>query len=277
METIGFISIIIIIANLIVSYKGFSDRNFYARYSFEVEKILIYKDYKRLITSGFLHVNWMHLIFNMLALYFFSGSLESYIGPVYYLIIYFSSLIGGELLSLFIHKNQGDYGSVGASGAISGIIFASIALFPGMPIGMLFLPISLPAWLFGLLYILYSIYGIRSKRDNIGHDSHLGGGVIGMLIAIILYPSSLADNLLPILLIFVPAAVFIYIIITRPGFLLIDNYFFKNHNFYSVDHKYNYEKRQQQNELDDLLDKINKRGYNSLSSKEKERLKELSR
>jgi len=277
METIGFISIIIIIANLIVSYKGFSDRNFYARYSFEVEKILIHKDYKRLITSGFLHVNWMHLIFNMLALYFFSGSLESYIGPVYYLIIYFSSLIGGELLSLFIHKNQGDYGSVGASGAISGIIFASIALFPGMRIGMLFLPISLPAWLFGLLYILYSIYGIRSKRDNIGHDSHLGGGVIGMLIAIILYPSSLADNLLPILLIFVPAAVFIYIIITRPGFLLIDNYFFKNHNFYSVDHKYNYEKRQQQNELDDLLDKINKRGYNSLSSKEKERLKELSR
>lgn len=277
METIGFISIIIIIANLIVSYKGFSDRNFYARYSFEVEKILIYKDYKRLITSGFLHVNWMHLIFNMLALYFFSGSLESYIGPVYYLIIYFSSLIGGELLSLFIHKNQGDYGSVGASGAISGIIFASIALFPGMRIGMLFLPISLPAWLFGLLYILYSIYGIRSKRDNIGHDSHLGGGVIGMLIAIILYPSSLADNLLPILLIFVPAAVFIYIIITRPGFLLIDNYFFKKHNFYSVDHKYNYEKRQQQNELDDLLDKINKRGYNSLSSKEKERLKELSR
>jgi len=277
METIGFISIIIIIANLIVSYKGFSDRNFYARYSFEVEKILIYKDYKRLITSGFLHVNWMHLIFNMLALYFFSGSLESYIGPVYYLIIYFSSLIGGDLLSLFIHKNQGDYGSVGASGAISGIIFASIALFPGMRIGMLFLPISLPAWLFGLLYILYSIYGIRSKRDNIGHDSHLGGGVIGMLIAIILYPSSLADNLLPILLIFVPAAVFIYIIITRPGFLLIDNYFFKKHNFYSVDHKYNYEKRQQQNELDDLLDKINKRGYNSLSSKEKERLKELSR
>ena len=277
METIGFISIIIIIANLIVSYKGFSDRNFYARYSFEVEKILIYKDYKRLITSGFLHVNWMHLIFNMLALYFFSGSLESYIGPVYYLIIYFSSLIGGDLLSLFIHKNQGDYGSVGASGAISGIIFASIALFPRMRIGMLFLPISLPAWLFGLLYILYSIYGIRSKRDNIGHDSHLGGGVIGMLIAIILYPSSLADNLLPILLIFVPAAVFIYIIITRPGFLLIDNYFFKKHNFYSVDHKYNYEKRQQQNELDDLLDKINKRGYNSLSSKEKERLKELSR
>ena len=165
METIGFISIIIIIANLIVSYKGFSDRNFYARYSFEVEKILIYKDYKRLITSGFLHVNWMHLIFNMLALYFFSGSLESYIGPVYYLIIYFSSLIGGELLSLFIHKNQGDYGSVGASGAISGIIFASIALFPGMRIGMLFLPISLPAWL--LAFYTFCILSMASGPKEI--------------------------------------------------------------------------------------------------------------
>ncbi len=277
MGTLGVISLLIIIANIIVSYKGFKDRGFYAQYSFEVEKILLYKDYKRLVTSGFLHVNWRHLIFNMLALYFFSGSLENYIGPLYFLIIYFASLIGGELLSLFIHRNQGDYGSVGASGAISGIIFASIALFPGMQIGMLFLPISFPAWLYGLAYILYSIYGIKSGNSNIGHDAHLGGGLIGMLIAILLYPSSLVVNLIPILLIFIPAAVFIYIIITRPGFLLIDNYFFKKHHFYSVDHKYNYTKQQQQAELDHLLDQINKKGYSSLSQKEKNRLKDLSK
>ena len=278
METIGFISIIIIIANLIVSYKGFSDRNFYARYSFEVEKILIYKDYKRLITSGFLHVNWMHLIFNMLALYFFSGSLESYIGPVYYLIIYFSSLIGGELLSLFIHKNQGDYGSVGASGAISGIIFASIALFPGMRIGMLFLPISLPAWLFGLLYILYSIYGIRSKRDNIGHEAHLGGAMIGMLLAICLEPDALMQNYIYILIIAIPTLAFIYLIITRPHILLIDNLFYNKHkDYYSIDHKYNEKKNNQQQDIDKILDKISKRGINSLSQKEKQMLKDFSK
>src|ERR1043165_8616153 len=95
MGTLGFISIAIIIANVFVSYKGFTDREFFARYSFEVEKILIYKDYKRLITSGFLHVNWMHLIFNMISLYIFSTNLEPYIGSVSYLAIYFISLIGG--------------------------------------------------------------------------------------------------------------------------------------------------------------------------------------
>src|ERR1044072_4613131 len=101
MGTLGFISIAIIIANVFVSYKGFSSHEFFARYSFEVEKILIYKDYKRLVTSGFLHVNWMHLIFNMFSLYIFSAGLVSYLGSIYYLVIYFISLIGGNLFSLY--------------------------------------------------------------------------------------------------------------------------------------------------------------------------------
>src|SRR5215470_16292976 len=92
MGTLGIISIVIIFANIIVSYKGFNSREFFARYSFVVEKILIYKDYKRLVTSGFLHVNWMHLIFNMFSLYIFSAGLVSYIGGAYYLVIYFASL-----------------------------------------------------------------------------------------------------------------------------------------------------------------------------------------
>src|SRR3954470_20520606 len=118
MNTLGLINIAIIIANIIVSYRGFNDHEFFARYSFEVEKITLYKDYKRLVTSGFLHVNWMHLIFNMLALYFFSGSLELYLGAVKFLLIYFLSLIGGDLLSLFIHRNDPDYDSVGASAGV---------------------------------------------------------------------------------------------------------------------------------------------------------------
>lgn len=277
MGSIGIISLLIIVANVLVSSRGFKDSNFYAKYSFEVDKIVLYKDYKRLITSGFLHVNWMHLIFNMIALLFFAGSLENSIGSVYFTIIYFGSLLGGELLSLFIHRHQGDYGSVGASGAISGVLFASIALFPGMHIGLFFLPISFPAWIYGLAYVLYSIYGIRSRSNNIGHDAHLGGGLIGMLIAIIMFPSSVANNLLPILIIFIPAAVFIYFIITNPAFLLVDNYFYNKHHRYTIDQEYNIKKKHKQEELDELLDKINKRGINSLSQKEKERLKELSK
>src|SRR4051794_1159514 len=110
----GFIGILLIIATVAFSYKGFTDSLFFNKYNFEVEKILIYKDYKRLLTSGFLHINWMHLIFNMLALYFFSGPVEAYLGPIQFLLIYFISLVGGNWFSLFVHKNQSDYSAVGA-------------------------------------------------------------------------------------------------------------------------------------------------------------------
>lgn len=277
MGTLGIISIVIILSNFFISYKGFSDRAFFNKYNFVVENVLNYKQYWRLVTSGFLHVNWMHLFFNMLSLFFFSGSLESMIGPINFLIIYFVGLIGGYLLSLLIHRNSGDYSAVGASGAISAVIFATIALAPGAPIRIFPLPFSLPAWIYGLAFIIYSMYAVRSKSDNIGHDAHLGGGVVGMIVALIMYPSSIANNLLPILIIALPAIAFIYIIITNPGILLIDSFFYNKHNFYSIDHKYNYERKKKQDELDELLDKINKRGMNSLSPKEKERLKELSK
>ena len=277
MGTLGIISIAIILINLFVSYRGFSDRTFFSKYNFVVENILVYKEYRRIVTSGFLHINWMHLIFNMISLYFFSGTLEAFIGPVNFLIIYFVGLIGGNLLSLLIHKNSGDYSAVGASGAVSAVIFATIALFPNSQIRFFPLPFGLPAWIYGLAYVIYSIYAIRSKADNVGHDAHLGGGILGMLVALIMYPSSIASNYLPILIIAIPAIAFIYIIITNPGILLIDSFFYNKHNFYSIDHKYNFEKKKKQDELDELLDKISKRGMNSLSLKEKERLKELSR
>jgi len=274
----GIIGIILIAANIAFSYKGFTDQLFFDRYKFEVDKIFINKDYKRLITSGFLHVNWMHLIFNMFSLYFFSGLIENNMGGAKFLIIYFASLVGGYLLSLIVHRNHGDYSSVGASGAICGIIFASIALFPGFGIGLFFLPISIPGWLFGIVFVLYSIYGIKSNTENIGHEVHLGGALIGMFVGILMQPSAFAENYLTILIIAVPSIAFIYLIITRPHILLIDNYFFKTHNeSYSIDDKYNAEKNNRQNEIDKILDKINKKGMSSLSKKEKELLREYSK
>jgi membrane associated rhomboid family serine protease len=269
--------LILIIANIFFSYKGFTNDLFYEGYKFEVDKILINKDYKRLVTSGFLHINWTHLIFNMISLYFFSG-IEGYLGPLRFLIIYFSSMIGGGLLSLLIHKNHGDYSSVGASGAICGIIFASIAVFPGFSIGFFGLPFSIPGWAYGLFYVLYAIYGIRSKKDNIGHEAHLGGALIGMVIALLMHPSAFAENYFAILIIAIPVIVFIILIIKSPEFLLIDNYFFKTHKeYYSVDHKYNIEKSIRQSEIDKILDKISKRGIASLTQKEKDTLKEYSK
>ena len=277
MINIGIISIIIIVINFGVSYKGFKDRMFFEKYKFEVDKILIDKEYYRLITSGFLHVDWTHLIFNMISLYAFSELLEINVGRINFIIIYFGSLIAGDLFALFIHKNHGDYNSVGASGAVFGVVFASIALFPGLEIGFFILPISIPSWIYGILYIGYSIYGIKSKRDNIGHEAHLGGALIGMLIAIILYPTSLIENYRPILIVFIPSIIFIYIIITKPYVLYIDNYFFKTQKkYYSIEDKYNDQKVNQQKEIDRLLDKISKKGIKSLSKNEKQKLEEYS-
>ncbi len=274
----GFISLILIVANFIVSYQGFRNSLFYNKYKFNVDAVLLYKDYKRLVTSGFLHVNWMHLIFNMLALYFFSSSLELYLGPVRFLIIYFLSLVAGDLLSLLVHRHQGDYDSVGASAGVNGVIFAFIALFPNMRIGLLFIPIGIPAWLFGLVYVLYSIYGIRSRKYNIGHDAHLGGALVGLVIAIIMQPSALINNTWAILIIMLPSVFFIYMIITRPHILLIDNYFFNKHsNAITVDHKYNIEQVNKQKEIDRILEKIHKKGMKSLTQKEKQMLEDYSK
>jgi membrane associated rhomboid family serine protease len=272
------ISLILILVNCFVSWKGFNDRNFYERYEFSVEKVKIYKQYYRLVTSGFLHVNWMHLIFNMLALYFFSSSVELYFGPLQFLLVYFSSMIGGDLLSLFIHRFDSGYSSVGASGAVNGIIFASIAVFPGMKMGLFFIPVAIPAWIFGLAYVAYSIYGIRSRRDNVGHESHLAGALIGMLLAVAMFPAALMENYLVIGAIALLCIIFIYIILTRPHVLLINNQFFRSQKKnLSIDQKYNAEKLDRQKEVDRILDKINKRGMRSLTPKEREMLEQYSK
>jgi membrane associated rhomboid family serine protease len=269
---------LLILITLVFSYKGFSNQVFYDRYKFQVDKILLNREYRRLVTTGFLHINWLHLIFNMMVLFSLGGMVVSRLGPLEFLLIYFGALVGGGLLSLFIHRYHGDYSSVGASGSIGGVLFASIALYPGMGIGLFLLPISLPGWLFGLLYILFSIYGIKSRNSNIGHEAHLGGALVGMLIALLLEPSAMVNNYITILIILVPAIVFIWLILTRPEFLLIDNFFFKkHHDNLTLDQKYNLEKNKRQLEIDKILDKINRKGMKSLSREERDRLEQYSK
>jgi hypothetical protein len=211
----------------------------------------------------------------MFSLYIFSAGLEKYIGSAYYLVIYFASLIGGNLFSLYIHRRHGAYSAVGASGAVCGIMFASIALFPGMHIGLFFLPISFPAWMYGLAFVLYTIYGIKSRRDNVGYETHLGGALVGLLAAIAIQPSALVYNYIPILIIVIPSAIFIYFIVKNPSFLLIDNTFKRRYN-YTVEDRYNASKRNDEEEIDRILEKIHKRGMSSLTREEREKLKAFS-
>ncbi len=275
MYAIGFLGLIIIIANGLASYKAFKDYGFYQSCTFRTDRILIAKEYKRLITSGFVHVSWTHLIFNMVSLYAFSGMLEESIGGVNFLLIYFGSLLGGNLFSLYIHRNHGDYSAVGASGAVSGVIFASIALFPGMDLSLILLDIPIPSWVFAILFVAISIRGIQSQRDNIGHDAHLGGGVIGMLISIMLYPRVLEFNPLVIALVMIPTIVFIYLIITRPEILILGSAN-KKPDYSTKDDRYNSLKKQKQVDIDSILDKISEKGIDSLTQEEKRILEDYS-
>lgn len=273
MSDIGTIALILIIANLVISYKGFTNFTFFERYKFNVDDVLLRKEYIQLVSSGFLHVNWPHFMFNMFSLYVFSGPLEYRLGELPFLFIYLISLLGGNLFALFIHRNHGDYSAVGASGAVCGIIFAGIALFPGMEIGFILLPFSFPSWIYGALFVGYSIYGIRSGKDNIGHEAHLGGALIGMLTALFFQPNAWFQNYGVILLILVPTIIFIYFLIYKPHVLWIDVPFFQTKKkSLSIDQKYNTNRANKQKELDALLDKVGKKGYEGLSKKEKQKL-----
>lgn len=270
------VTIGIIVLNVLVSYKGFNDPAFFERNLFEVGKVLGAKQYGRLFVSGFLHVDWTHLLFNMFSFYSFSGSLERDLGSGALLIVYFASLLGGDLLALFIHRNHPSYRAVGASGAVSGIIFGAIALFPGIHVSVFLIPVGIPGWLFGACYVIYSMYGIRSNAGNIGHEAHLGGALIGLLTVVVLVPSVLQENMRTILLVAVPCVAFIVIIAVKPELLRLGTSRRRGRTNYTVDDKYNARRAEEQRQIDHILDKIRKHGAESLTPDEKEKLDEYA-
>ena len=157
-----------------------------------------------MITSGFLHADYMHLLFNMYTLYIFAPIVVSQLGELHFLIIYMVSLLLGSLFSFFFHKHQPHYSAIGASGAVSGILYASILLYPEMSLYLFFIPIPIPSYVFGIGYLLYSIYGMKNKHGNIGHDAHFGGAVGGYLITLAIMPTLLQTNMVMVGLLAIP-------------------------------------------------------------------------
>jgi membrane associated rhomboid family serine protease len=186
-EPVPWVCFGIILITCVSSIKGFKDGSYVERFIFSPEHILHGKQGYRLVTSAFLHANWEHLIFNMMSFYFFGRNIELALGIVPLLVIYFASIVGGDLLSLFLHRHH-VYRAYGASGGVCGIIYASIFLFPGSHISFFLLPFGIPAWLYAIGYMLMEFYGLKKGADNIGHDAHLGGAIIGLLTTTALYP-----------------------------------------------------------------------------------------
>ena len=190
--------IAIIVVNVLISYKGFNDLSFFRKYEFHVGSIRSGEQI-RMLSSGFLHADMMHLIFNMLTLWFFAPVVINHLGSFSFILVYFGSLIFGSLLTMVFHKNDYGYRAVGASGAVTGVLYSAILLQPDMMLGIFFI-IPMPAYLFGILYLLYSIYGIKAKNDNIGHTAHFGGAVGGYLITLVKEPTLLVEHTLMVIL-----------------------------------------------------------------------------
>ena len=152
--------LILIAVTVGFSYYGFQNYAVFEKYKFNVAAILQRKEYIRLLSAGFLHADWSHLIFNMLTLYFFGPVVFSSFGEIGFLVIYFFSILLGNVFSLYVYKNQPWYSAIGASGGVSGILFAAIAVYPQIGIYFFFIPIPIPGYIFGLLYFGYSVYSM---------------------------------------------------------------------------------------------------------------------
>lgn len=189
------ISIVLIVISVVASLYAWNHQDKYYKWMMNPYAVVHKQQYFRLITSGFIHNGYVHLLFNMITLYFFGDVIEQILryyyggsGIFYFLLLYFLGMVVADIPSIIKHRNNPNYNSLGASGAVSAVVFSSILFNPTAKI-CVFLPIfCLPGFIFGILFLIYSYYQGRRMADNINHDAHLYGAVFGVLYSIILEP-----------------------------------------------------------------------------------------
>ena len=170
-----------------LSYKAFNDTVLFNRLKFNIRAVQN-GEYYRILTAGFIHVDQNHLLFNGLTLYFFGDNALLGLGMINFIMLYVVSLLMGNLFALFYHRNNPYYSAVGASGAIMGVVYSGILMFPEMKLAFIFFPVPLPAYIFGIGYLVYTLFGMKSQNDRIGHTAHFGGAVGGVLCTLLYDP-----------------------------------------------------------------------------------------
>ena len=266
-------------ANVLFSWQGFGNSALFDKYKFRIGNILSGKEYIRMFSSTFLHGDMTHLLVNMIALYSFGLAMGYSISTTQFAILYGVSLLAGNFLSLFFNKHNYNYSAVGASGAVSGVVFASVLFYPDGNV-LLFFILPLKTWVFGILYLLYSVYGMNKQSDNIGHEAHLGGAVAGVFLGLAFEPSLAMKNWwLTAALLIIPLIMFF---IKPKGAQSGNRFTVFNDNEpkrtkRSIDDLYYNKEFEREKELNALLDRVNEFGVESLSAAEKTRLHELSK
>jgi membrane associated rhomboid family serine protease len=191
------ITLTIIIVTCVITLTGFRNGKVVDELIFWPPAINKKHQYYRFITCGLIHADYMHLIFNMLTLYFFGTFMEAhYQGELglqkwYYLALYIGALIVSNIPTYLKHRNDYNYRSLGASGAVSAVLFAFILLYPWQRIVVLVFPV--PAIVYGVLFLVYSAYMSRKGGDNVNHDAHFYGALFGILFTIFVSPNVAGD------------------------------------------------------------------------------------
>lgn len=193
---VNMITVGIIILCIAASLIAFNNPSLFAKYLLSPYAVHHHKQYYRIITHAFLHGDYMHLAFNMYALYLFGTAIEEQYFPLlfgpkavfYYILLYVGGILFSTVFDLAKEKNNPGYSSVGASGAVNAIVFSAILINPSMGMGIMFIPVFIPAWIFGILFLAYSWYMGKRQIDNIGHNAHFWGAVFGFVFTLLLKP-----------------------------------------------------------------------------------------
>jgi membrane associated rhomboid family serine protease len=184
----------IIILTGFVSYVCFQNKTIFRKLEFSPYLVHQRKEVFRFISYGFVHADWAHLLINMFVLYSFGSSVLFFSdflflhSELFFMGLYFGALVMSTLFSYFKHKNNWNYSAVGASGAVSAVVFASILFFPTGSIRLFLIPFDIPAYIFGILYLIYSAVMAKKANDNIGHDAHFFGAVFGIAFPLLFEP-----------------------------------------------------------------------------------------
>lgn len=159
------------------------------QWAFKPFRVFRKREWSRWLTAGFVHVGFAHLLFNMVTLYFFGPVVETILGSGRFLIVYVGSELAANALTYLKYRNAPQYSAVGASGAISGVLFAFCLFQPFAMLGVMFI-IPMPAIVFAVLYVVLSIYASRREVGRVAHEAHLGGALGGLALTILLYPAA---------------------------------------------------------------------------------------
>lgn len=184
-------ALIIFVITAVVSLAGlYTAPAIIERSLFRPYWLLRRQQYETVITSGFVHADLMHLIFNLMTFYFFAFNLERYIGSLQFVFLYFVGLLISHAGTYYKQRNNPEYASLGASGAISAVLFAAIVFFPDSSLMILPIPVPIPAPLFAVGYLAYTWWASKHPHGRINHDAHLGGAVAGLLYVAITRPDA---------------------------------------------------------------------------------------